>query len=249
MVDERIKNPCKAKTVKPPKPDQRKIIPWEACGIAAIRAELPRRYQAMADVGSGAGLRQGEVLGLSPDDIDWLRKNIHVRRQVKIVGGRRVFAAPKGGKDRDVPLAARSRCACRRTWPSIPRPPSRCRGSGRAASRSPGADVHQARQGRDPAQRLESLRAAPRAEGVARGARTGERFSPAPPPLRQRRAAGRGGYPAARRVSRPLRPAFTLRVYCHLMPGTPDRIRQAIDRAFSEAPDRPGIAQGGETGR
>jgi site-specific recombinase XerD len=43
-------------------------------------------------------------------------------------------------------------------------------------------------------------------------------------------------------------PAFTLRVYCHLMPGSPDRIRQAIDRAFSEVPDCPGIAQGGETG-
>jgi hypothetical protein len=71
VVDERIvKNPCKAKTLKPPKPDQRKIIPWEAGRIAAIRAELPRRYQAMADAGSGAGsgagLRQGEVFGLSP---------------------------------------------------------------------------------------------------------------------------------------------------------------------------------------
>jgi hypothetical protein len=30
-------------------------------------------------------------------------------------------------------------------------------------------------------------------------------------------------------------PAFTLRVYCHLMPGSPDRVRQAIDRTFSEA--------------
>lgn len=40
------------------------------------------------------------MFGLSPDDIDWLRKIIHVRRQVKIVGGRRVFAPPKFGKDR-----------------------------------------------------------------------------------------------------------------------------------------------------
>jgi integrase len=39
-------------------------------------------------------------------------------------------------------------------------------------------------------------------------------------------------------------PAFTLRVYCHLMPGSPDRMRQAIDRAFSEPADCPGIAQG-----
>jgi site-specific recombinase XerD len=38
-------------------------------------------------------------------------------------------------------------------------------------------------------------------------------------------------------------PAFTLRVYCHLMPDSPDRVRQAIDRAFSQAPDHPEITQ------
>jgi len=58
VVDERIvKNPAKAETVKPPKPDERRIIPWEASRVAAIRAALPHRYQAMADAGSGAGLR------------------------------------------------------------------------------------------------------------------------------------------------------------------------------------------------
>jgi hypothetical protein len=42
-------------------------------------------------------------------------------------------------------------------------------------------------------------------------------------------------------------PAFTLRVYRHLMPGSPDRMRLAIGRAFSEAPDHPEITQEGET--
>ena len=42
-------------------------------------------------------------------------------------------------------------------------------------------------------------------------------------------------------------PAFTLRVYCHMTPGSLDRVRQAIDRAFSEAPDHPEITQEGET--
>lgn len=44
-------------------------------------------------------------------------------------------------------------------------------------------------------------------------------------------------------------PGFTLRTYCHLVPGSPDKMRQAIDRAFSESPDCPGIAQEGENGR
>ena len=43
-------------------------------------------------------------------------------------------------------------------------------------------------------------------------------------------------------------PAITLRVYCHLMPGSPDRMRQAIDRALSESPDFPEIAPEGKTG-
>ena len=31
-------------------------------------------------------------------------------------------------------------------------------------------------------------------------------------------------------------------------PGSPDRVRQAIDRAFIEVPDHPEITQEGETG-
>jgi integrase len=107
VADERItRNPCKVRTVvRPPKPEQRKLVPRDSSRVSAIRAALPYRYQATCDIGAGAGLRQGEVFGLSPDDIDWMRKIVHVRRQVKIVGGRRVFAPPKGGKERDVPLA------------------------------------------------------------------------------------------------------------------------------------------------
>lgn len=37
-------------------------------------------------------------------DVDFLRKVVHVRRQVRIVGGQLVFAPPKTGKTRDVPL-------------------------------------------------------------------------------------------------------------------------------------------------
>ena len=40
-------------------------------------------------------------------------------------------------------------------------------------------------------------------------------------------------------------PGFTLGVYCHLMPAADDRLRAAIDRAFSRsdgpAPSRPGV--------
>lgn len=38
-------------------------------------------------------------------------------------------------------------------------------------------------------------------------------------------------------------PGFTLWVYCHLLPGAPEKVRDAIDRAFSESQDCPGIAR------
>lgn len=66
---------------------------------------LPEQYRILATLGAGLGLRQGELFGLSPDDVDFLRGMVEVRRQVKVFGGNRlVFAKPKGGKTRTVPL-------------------------------------------------------------------------------------------------------------------------------------------------
>jgi len=98
------RNPCDAKSVKAPSIPRRKIVPLEATQRGALRAALPARYRAMEEAGSLCGLRQGEIFGLGQDDIDFLRRTVHVRRQVKIVGGRLVFALPKRRKIRDVPL-------------------------------------------------------------------------------------------------------------------------------------------------
>jgi integrase len=103
--DEEItRNPCRAGSVKPPRPDKRKITPWTVEQLDVVRAALPARYAAMIDVGAGLGLRQGEIFGLSVADVDFLRRVVHVRRQVKIVDDALVYALPKGGKERDVPL-------------------------------------------------------------------------------------------------------------------------------------------------
>ena len=99
-----VRNPCRAGSVRPPAPDRRKVQPWAAKRVYAVREGLPDRYASTVDAGAGLGLRQGEVFGLSPDDVDWLRRVVHVRRQIKYVGARLVFAPPKGGKERDVPL-------------------------------------------------------------------------------------------------------------------------------------------------
>jgi integrase len=86
---------------------KRKLVPWTRERVDAVRAELPERYRAIADAGSGLGLRQGECFGLSLGEVDWLKRSVHVRVQVRLhLAVHPVFAPPKGGKDRHVPLPA-----------------------------------------------------------------------------------------------------------------------------------------------
>lgn len=108
-VDDEIiaKNPCAAGSVRKPQPAQRHVIPWEAKQVKALRDALPDRYRIGAVIAAGLGLRQGEVFGLSPDDVDFLRGKVQVRRQVKLyANGQQAFALPKGRKTRTVPLPA-----------------------------------------------------------------------------------------------------------------------------------------------
>jgi integrase len=103
--DERItKNPCRAPSIRVPKPDERRLEPWTIQQVASIRKALPERYLPLLTIVTGLGLRQGEVFGLAVDDVDFLRRIVTVRRQVSIVGSRLVFALPKGRKVRTVPL-------------------------------------------------------------------------------------------------------------------------------------------------
>ena len=106
-VDDQLisRNPCKASSVRMPRQPKRKITPWTPAQVEAIRAGLPGQWRAIVDCGSGLGERQGEIFAMGPDEIDFLRRKVHVRRQVKRVGGRLWFALPKGGKEREVPLA------------------------------------------------------------------------------------------------------------------------------------------------
>ena len=105
-LDGRIRvNPCAGLSRQLPQGARRKLKPWTREQSAAVRAALPGRLAAIVDAGTGLGLRQSEIFGLSVDEINFLRRQVDVRRQVKIVGGRLVFAVPKGKKERDVPLS------------------------------------------------------------------------------------------------------------------------------------------------
>ncbi|MBL3808545.1 MULTISPECIES: tyrosine-type recombinase/integrase [Streptomyces] len=105
--DERItKNYCKAqRTVRPPARPAAKARAWPRDRVVRARDAISDRARITLDLAVGAGLRQGEVFGLAADDIDFEEQVIHVRRQVKKVGPKLIFAPPKGGKVRTVPAA------------------------------------------------------------------------------------------------------------------------------------------------
>lgn len=97
-------NPCASSAVKPPPAERRRVVPWTVPQVQALTDAHPERYRAVPVVAAGCGLRQGEVFGLRVEDVDFLRRVVHVRRQVKLIRSRPVFAPPKGGREREVPL-------------------------------------------------------------------------------------------------------------------------------------------------
>ncbi len=99
------RNPFESGSVRAPKVEQNRIIPWTTDQVADVIGAHPNRYRAVPVVAAGCGLRQGEVFGLRVEDVDFLRRRVLVRQQVKIVNSRPTIAAPKGGKTREVPLA------------------------------------------------------------------------------------------------------------------------------------------------
>ena len=71
-IDDKLirENPCKAKTVRRPVGGSPQVVVWPEERVHAVRAGLAEQFSVVVPLGSGLGLRQGEILGLSPDDID-----------------------------------------------------------------------------------------------------------------------------------------------------------------------------------
>jgi integrase len=248
------RNPCRARSVKPPAADQRKVVPLEADRVAALRDALPAHYRAMVDAGTRCGLRQGEIFGLSPDDIDFLRRTVHVVRQVKTINGRLVFALPKRGKTRDVPLPAAAAMAFSehiRAYPPL-------------AITLPWHEPGTRRHGKPCTVQL--LFTTPRARTAVAAHwfnRPTWKTALAKAGIPQTRENGmhvlRHTYASVllasgvdiRRLAACLGhedPGFTLRVYGHLMEGGEDAVRRALDAADDAERDGPDTAQGKESG-
>ncbi|MET9252425.1 tyrosine-type recombinase/integrase [Streptomyces sp. NPDC003717] len=236
-------NPCHAQSVKPPEPDPRLIQPWTAQRVFAVRDGLADRYKGTVDAGAGCGLRQGEVFGLAEENLDFATGWVHVRQQVKRVGGVLVFAPPKRGKLRSAPLSPVVAEGFRwhmdlfppvdvtLPWktpdgPAVTRKLIFTSGAGKAIWRSY-FDDHVWKRALAHA-------------GVIPPKKPGERYAAAPDDgmhaLRHFYASvlldGGENIKALSVYLGHSDPGFTLRIYTHLMPSSEERTRSALSAVF-----------------
>ncbi len=215
---------------------QRHVIPWKLSELRAIRAGLAPRYQPLLDIGAGCGARQGEIFGLISDDFDFDEGWIHVRRQLKRVRSRLVYGLPKNDKERKIPLPD-SVASVIKTHLDAFKP------------------VEVTLPWENPLDgdlvTLPLVFTTPRRGAINRATFDGKSWHPAlvRAGILPTRATGmhalRHFYASAlldageniKALAEYLGhadPAFTLRVYTHLMPASEKRARAAIDRLFSD---------------
>ena len=233
------RNPFHTKSVRPPRVDAKRAVPWDLRTVEAVAEALPDRYGTTAYLGAGCGHRQGEVFGIAVDDIDFLGRWVHVRRQVRIVNGVLVFSLPKGGKERDVPLT--DSVALRLSAHITQHPPVTVT----LPWKTPDGTPHTAELlfstasgkalNRNDFNRV--WRTARKVAGIPDTRDNGMHV------LRHTAAsAWLSNGVDIRTVAEYLGhtdPGFTLRVYEHLMPDAADRARKAMDAFFASAPDVP----------
>jgi integrase len=80
--------------VKLPRTVKVRVDPLPVSAVEAIRAEMPARLQSAVTLAAGAGLRQGEVLGVTVDRVDFLRRELTIDRQLVTVTGREPHLGP-----------------------------------------------------------------------------------------------------------------------------------------------------------
>ena len=98
------KNPFRAKTVKPPAGTSgtHRALTQEEIDLVI---STPHRFRAAVMVMLYAGLRRGEALALTADDIDLKARVIHVTKAVRFDGNAAVIDTPKTAAGiRDVPI-------------------------------------------------------------------------------------------------------------------------------------------------
>jgi integrase len=210
------RNPCAARSVNAPAPEREKIVPWTVEQLQAVIDAHPPEWRAVPIIGAGCGLRQGEIFGLRVDDVDFLRRRLLVRYQVK---PGLALGPPKGRKSREVPLPDVVAVAISEHLSAMPLPNS-------VVFHRDGELVYTQVYNRT------IWKPALREAGIETTRRNGMHI------LRHTYASMQLEHGTSIRALAEYLghhdPGFTLRTYTHLMPASEDRARQAIDLLLGE---------------
>lgn len=85
-------NPCTG--LRLPRADGKQVHPIAHEQVLAMAEAVPARYRALIVAGAGTGMRQGELLGLTVDRIDFLRRTLRIDRQMVTTVGTQPHFAP-----------------------------------------------------------------------------------------------------------------------------------------------------------
>jgi integrase len=98
-------SPCERITL--PKAPPTEVAPLPVAAVAGLVTAVPERYRALLLTAAGTGLRQGEMLGLRVDRVDFLRRTLTVDGQLTTLPGAPPYLAPPKttASYRTVPLA------------------------------------------------------------------------------------------------------------------------------------------------
>ena len=106
VADEAIKaNPAKSKVVQPPVQQTSEIEVWADQAISCLIDAHPDSLRALPELAVSCGMREGELFGVALEDFDFDEKILRVRRQIKNLSGAYVYALPKNDRERIVPLS------------------------------------------------------------------------------------------------------------------------------------------------
>jgi integrase len=83
-------SPCDGRIRLPRIDRDRRVLPTPD-QVHRLGELLPTRLSAMVYLAAGCGLRLGEMLGMEVDDVDFDAGEVRVRRQLKVLTGRRPY--------------------------------------------------------------------------------------------------------------------------------------------------------------
>jgi integrase len=251
VADEAIrKNPAKSPVVQVPVHQVSDITVWADETVMVLIDAHPAELRAIPELAASLGMREGELYGLAEEDIDLDgEKILRVRRQAKKIGSDYIFALPKNDRERVIPLSDWDIRVLRRHLGKYPPRPYTL------PWEKPDGKPHTVRLLFRWASDDEHVKARSYSETVWKPALVQAGIIPAP----EKDKRGRSRYVTTRKEGiHQLRhyfasamlaggvsikelaeylghadPAFTLRVYAHLLPSSHDRARAVINERFT----------------